>query len=408
MTDNQEWRPPVEPSTPDAEPFAHPAGSPSQPSAPFGGSAPPPGGEGWTPPPKMGLIPLRPLDFGTILTASFRVLRRNPKPTFGLALIVYGAITIVSILVTGLVSFAAISRIATAADDSIEQVTAGGIAAIILSGLVTVLVSIIGTAILQGVLVVEVARGALGEKLTLRALLRRTRGRIGALIGWAALLSLAVFIGLGILVALVALLIVSLGIVGIVLGVLLAIFGGLGLLAVGVWLGTKLSLVPSAIVLERVSIRDAMRRSWSLTTLHFWRVFGIQLLVSVIINVALQIVATPFTIASSLSTAMINPNNVESGTAFAWSIVLLVVSYLVTMVFGALGSVIMSATPALLYVDLRMRKEGLDLELIRYVEQSQSSSAPLPDPYLRETASGPHATDTGATVFPATSESPWT
>ena len=40
--------------------------------------APPPGRGRWTPPPKPGLLPLRPMGFGTLLWAPFRTLRRNP------------------------------------------------------------------------------------------------------------------------------------------------------------------------------------------------------------------------------------------------------------------------------------------------------------------------------------------
>ena len=42
----------------------------------------------WTPPPKPGLLPLRPLGFGTLLWAPFRTLRRNPAATFGSGLVV--------------------------------------------------------------------------------------------------------------------------------------------------------------------------------------------------------------------------------------------------------------------------------------------------------------------------------
>jgi hypothetical protein len=37
---------------------------------------------------------------------------------------------------------------------------------------------------------------------------------------------------------------------------------------------------------------------------------------------------------------------------------------------------------ALIYIDLRMRKEGLDLQLMRFVDARQAGNADVPDPYL--------------------------
>jgi uncharacterized membrane protein YciS (DUF1049 family) len=63
-----------------------------------------------------------------------------------------------------------------------------------------------------------------------------------------------------------------------------------------------------------------------------------------------------------------------------------VLSSAVVAVVTAVGLVLQSATASLLYLDLRMRKEGLDLELLRYVEARQTG-AEVADPYLPQ----PHA-----------------
>ena len=47
---------------------------------------------------------------------------------------------------------------------------------------------------------------------------------------------------------------------------------------------------------------------------------------------------------------------------------------------AAIGAVVTGATTALLYVDPRMRREGLDLELARYVETPAEQRAG--DPFL--------------------------
>jgi hypothetical protein len=44
--------------------------------------------------------------------------------------------------------------------------------------------------------------------------------------------------------------------------------------------------------------------------------------------------------------------------------------------------VVQSATTALIYLDLRMRKEGLDLRLQRFVEDRAAGRAEASDPYV--------------------------
>ena len=55
---------------------------------------------------------MRPLGFGTLLWAPFQVLRRNPKATFGSALIVQGVVALVTVVIVGLVTYFALGRVA--------------------------------------------------------------------------------------------------------------------------------------------------------------------------------------------------------------------------------------------------------------------------------------------------------
>ena len=57
---------------------------------------------------------------------------------------------------------------------------------------------------------------------------------------------------------------------------------------------------------------------------------------------------------------------------------------LIGLVLGAVAAVVQSAATALIYIDLRMRKEGLDLELARFVESAPGVGV---DPY-RSTSAG--------------------
>jgi hypothetical protein len=343
---------------------------------------------GWTPPPKPGLIPLRPLSFGTLIGAPFQALRRNPKITVGAALLIQ---TIPSIVVSLLVVGGAallFSRVATADSGDQAAITAGAIGGSIVLGLLAIVVSAISGALLQGVVVGEVARGTVGEKLSFRALWQLVKGRIGALIGWTFLLAL----GWTLAVALVVLVAVALfalgGGPGIGGGIAVVIFGGLGLVALAIWLNTKLVMVPSALVLERLGLRQAVVRSWTLTRGYFWKTFGVIALIAVIVYVVVQVVSIPFSVLGGLLGGIFAPTSLSTADPSAFSQLLVtqlgvnILASIVGAIVGAVMSVVQTATVALLYLDLRMRKEGLDLELVRFVEARQSGRTDVRDPYL--------------------------
>lgn len=409
MNESPQWQSPAGPSSSGNGAGGTPA------TPPAFGSAGAPAPSGWTPPPKPGLIPLRPLDLGAILGAAFRTLRHNPKPTLGAALLVQGAVTLLTIGIVGLVSFLSLSRLGNATGQAQQELLAGSIGTILLSAIIPVLLSIAASALLQGIIVLNVMRASLGEKPRLRQLLAMARGRIWALIGWTMLVTLAVTVGFGALVLLIVLVVVLIGgIGGTVAAVLVGIFGGLAFAALWVWLNTKLSLVPSVLMAERTSILTAAKRSWALTHRAFWKTLGIELLVAVIIGVATQVITTPVTFISGMVASLTDPNGQNPAAMLTSAIGAYAVVIILSVLFGAIGAVIQSATIALIYIDLRMRKEGLDLELARFVEARQSGTSGLVDPYARAAepaAPASMAAPTGTTPqtpLPPTNESPWT
>lgn len=388
VTDNSNWQSPGS-ATPEPAPAAFPPPESGQ-SGGSGESGPgqhP--GAAWTPPPKPGLVPLRPLGFGTLLGASFQVLRRNPKASFGSALLIQAFTTVVTTAVVGFVAISSVVRIANAAPGQEDAITAGSVAAIIAAVLVSIVLSFGAVALLQGIIVLEVARGTLGEKLTLGSLWRQAVRRLWPLVLWTLMYSAAVFLAIGVVALVVVVLVlqgsVALTIVGVVLGLLL----GLGLVVLFFWLFTKLSLTPSVIVLENSQVIAALRRSWRLTTGYFWRTLGAQLLVAVIIQIAMQVVLLPVSLIFGIGTGLFFPTGTQSEDDFMGAVVpalvLNGVVLLFTIVFSAIGAVAQSACSALIYIDLRMRKEGLDLELARFVENRSAAQSgepdALPDPY---------------------------
>ncbi|MFU8945656.1 hypothetical protein ACLRGF_02890 [Mycetocola zhadangensis] len=357
---------------------------------------------GWTPPPKPGLIPLRPLGFGTLLGAPFFALKRNPKATFGSALLVQAITVVISLLVIGVITFFFVSRISSAAAEDQDAIAAGGIAGLIIGALIPVLISLVGTVFLQGVIVTEVARSTLGEKLTLKAVWKATWPRLGQLLLWVLVATVAFLLVVAAVVGIVWLLVVMGG--GFVAaGVILAILAAIALVVVGVWFSIKLSIVPSVIVLERASMTAAIRRSWRLTDGYFWRTLGVQYLIAFIVGTVSQVVVTPVSFLYIMAVSAIDPTGT---TAESWvgPIVLYMIMIVLSLLVASITSVVSSAAIALIYVDLRMRKEGLDLELIRFVEARQTGNSSVPDPYLLPAAG---VSGTSAPMGQAGSGSPW-
>ena len=405
MTDNQGWQPPAA-SVPGAgpTPWAAPAAAPpgaQQAPAWQQQSAP-----GWTPPPKPGLIPLHALSFGTIIGSSFRVMRRNPGPTFGLAVLLYGLVTIVFVGVLGLLFANLFSRLSSASFEDSNDIAAGGVGLIAISTLVPTSLALIATAILQGIISLEVSRATLGEKLKVRGLWRLAKGRMGVLALWALLLTAA-------LVVYVLVSSVSTGLVfavgagastgseatgAIIGGFVLTLVIGLIFGVLGAWLGIKTSLVPSIVMLERLGLFASIRRSWQLTSGNFWRTLGVQLLIGVIVYAATYIISIPVTVIGSIVAVIINPNGDEFALLWTFGAMYLIIG-IVTVVVGAIGLVMQSASLALIYIDIRMRREGLDLELMHYVEAKQSAAGGVENPYLRLQGGVPSPT--------ATHDSPW-
>ncbi|WAB83999.1 glycerophosphoryl diester phosphodiesterase membrane domain-containing protein [Microcella daejeonensis] len=331
-------------------------------------------------------MPLRPLGFGTLFTGSFQVLRRNPRPTFGAALLLVGLVQILSLAIVLGPTIWGLERVLRASPEDSAAIEIGNTALTIVASLFAVALSLVASALLQGLIVIEVSRATLGDKLTMGQLFRRGRGRWGALIGWTALLSLALVAAIVILVAVVALMISVGETAGLVGGVILGIGGGLGMLVLAIWIGIKTALVPTAIVLERLPLRASVARSWRLTGGRFWRTFGILALITVIVQTASSAVATPFSIAAGLGIGLVNPAQDETTALIAVG-VLYVVTIIVTIVVGAIGAVLLSAATGLVYIDARMRDEGLDLDLQRFVEE-RAAGRDGPDPYQERAAQG--------------------
>jgi hypothetical protein len=356
--------PPPQSAPPGPPPPSAPGGHRSE----WGGQDP----SGPQPPPwgarpvelKPGIVPLRPLGLGEVLDGAVSVLRRYPRPALGLAALVAVVTTALNIvlLVTTLRPLLEIDAAAMNAGstDALADALAGAAAFASLSGLLSVL----SGAVLTGAITLVVGKAVLGEPLTFSEAWSQLRPRLLPLVG-LALLVLVVVAGVLVLglVAGVALVAAG-GAVAALAGVPLVLAG----FGVAVWLYVRLSLAPCALVLERVGIGTSLRRSGVLVHRDWWRIFGILLLTFLIGGFVSQIVQLPFAVLGAGSpAALFDPNTDVLGTRS------LVLSAIGAGIASTLVLPFTAGVRALLYVDRRMRAEGLDVSLVA-ASQSRSSA----------------------------------
>ena len=334
----------------------------------------------WTPAPRPGIIPLQPLTFGTILGRSFSALRHNPKVLLGFAMVVQTvAYLVVTIAISG-IAFASFSRLDTvpAGTDEWDAVLTGSITLTALSGLVLGLLAGAVGVLVQAVVISDVLHAAVAEKMTLRMLWQRVRPVAWRLIGYTILLSLAIGVIVIIVGGLIAVLAVAVPAAAVILGILVI----LAAIPLSLWLAVKLLLVPAVLIVEHTSLGAALGRSWRLSRGRFWVILGILVLVSLVFGAVAQVVSIPFSFLASALTTVIAPTGDESAAAIIGIVATLGLTQIVTLLIQSVAVIVQSPAAGLVYIDCRMRHEGLDLDLLEYVDRRDAGATDLPDPYV--------------------------
>jgi len=370
MTEPGGWSTPDGWGAPASPPPAGPAqpayGQPAygQPGQPPSGQAPgqdvPPYGRPQAPwgsrpvDDKPGVVPLRPLGLGEVLDGAVGVLRRYPRPALGLAALVALVSTVCNVLLL-VTAFEPFFEVDTAALDrgdtaALEDAIGGAAAGASLSALL----SVVSGAVMTGAITAVVGKAVLGEPMTFGQAWRQVRSRLLPLVG-LALLVLVVVAGTFVVATVAGVAVIAaFGGAGALVGVPVMLAGAVA----AVWLYVRLSLAPCALVLERTGIGTSLRRSGVLVRRDWWRVFGILLLTVVIGTFVSQVVQLPFGALGAGSVGgMFDPDNDVLATR----------SLVLSAIGGGLAATLVApftaGVRALLYVDRRIRAEGLDVSL---------------------------------------------
>ena len=378
-TDRPTPETPPPPAAPDWSNQQPPAAMPG-----YGGWGPGYGQPGGPPPnpqwmsptpaaPKPGVVPLRPLGFGEILDGAFNTVRRYPKVTVGLSAVVYGVAGLIAIALTWLVLrplVPASSQVQIAAgrlsEDQVLRLLSGTIPVLAVLGVLFLLV----TTVLLGLMTHVVSRAVLGQTVTAGEAWQAVRGQLPRLLGLCLLLGL---IQIGSVLVLVPALIVGITTENAGLAFLLAVPLTLCSVALFVYLYTLFSLAAPALVLERQGVLAALGRSARLVRGSWWRITGIIFVVGLITGMVSMLFRIPFELIGmvvALATTGAGADPLAVGSAQT------AISGLGFVVAQSLTGPFTAACGVLIYVDQRMRREGLDLELARSAGLAPGAAAP--------------------------------
>jgi hypothetical protein len=337
---------------------------------------------------------MRPLGFGEIFDVAIKIFWRNAGTLIAIVAFVIVPVQIISSLI--LVSTfpepellgGSVFQPATPPEST--ELISGEDLALMLAGVVVVwVVSFIATALATGASYKAVGDAYLGQRPDWRTSLRFGTRRMHSVM-WITFLS-------GFLIAL---LFVVAGLAGFFfaaadegLGIAVFVLGFIAAAVLGVWLWTSWGVALPAMLTEDARGSKALRRSFQLVRRTWWRTFGLLLLgyvgagvISGIISTIPQLVLLTDVGDSLAATLTIN----GLGTALA--------SILTTPFLTALVSV--------LYFDLRVRKEGFDLQLLA-MRIGTPPPAELPEALRPPAPLGPYPPPPGYPVPPGPPSGQW-
>ncbi|MFE1289068.1 oxidoreductase [Streptomyces sp. NPDC058751] len=347
---------------------------PSGPSGPYWGA---PGGWGWMPPPppKPGVIPLAPLGADHILGGAFVTMRRYAKPLFGIA---FAGIAALAALNLGLLYAAYLSTKTqldrmTAAPRSIDWADLRTV--LIVFGtvwIVGMLVSLVASSFVQASSAATLHDAVLGRRAPVGAVWRRAWSRTPSVLGVTLLMGLVVALPMVVLFVVFGMLLATVASRAPLVAFSLFPLVALLVIPLAVWLFVRFSFAPAAAVLEGASPVTAMRRSARLVRGAWWRTFGILLLgglitliVSIVVDLPLQMAVSaprPYDLSSAQEPASVTQIYAQLLPAVGRSLVFSTIANVFVQLFAL---VFIPLVSSLLYIDQRIRREGLADVLLR-------------------------------------------
>ncbi|GHE74763.1 DUF7847 domain-containing protein [Streptomyces vinaceus] len=319
--------------------------------------------------PRPGVIPLRPLALGDIITGSFATVRAHWKTLAGVVLAVQAVVLPVMALVVG-IAFASVHQHFDPVfdppfgeDPAAEHLVPLVVAAVVVFVLLMV-IGVLGVSVTAALCPAVLREAVMGRPTSFRALWRSSVRRAPAVAGAMFLSGLIAGAPVFLVLAAWLPLVFSAGSgEGAV-----ALLGFLPLLMLAaaplaVWLGIRFGLAPAVVVLEGAGPVTGLRRSAALVRGDWWRIFGYTLVAGMLAGAIAYAIQIPFNLIGTFAMMPVLQGIPEHGTPSAGAVAAAVFAVVLLLLGGAAGQVFQIGfshlASAMLYVDQRMRREGL-------------------------------------------------
>ena len=295
---------------------------------------------------------MRPLNFGEVLDVSIKIFTRHAATLLKLVAIIIIPVQIVSALVLAStvpdINEVSGSLFGPTSPAETVPLRPSDFWRSLAGSLVTILIGFIGTSLATAATYKAVGDAYLGTKPHWRESLRFGIRRLHRVV-WVTLL-ITIITGL-IFGALVFAVIFMASVAGDAGGVILAILGFFAAIPLVIWLYFSWSVAIPALLTEDQRGSHALRRSFQLVRKRWWFVFGVQLVATLVAG-----------FISGILTAI--PEAVLLGGLGDSPLAALFLRGLAASVAAILTTPFVSAVTVVLYFDLRVRKEGFDLQLL--------------------------------------------
>ncbi|UCC95791.1 MAG: hypothetical protein JSW40_03340 [Candidatus Omnitrophota bacterium] len=272
----------------------------------------------------MNELRLRPMEIGDILDSAFRLYKNN----FAKFIHIMAPIYILG-FIAGVIYQQAIATLGLPGRGAALNIGFGvvGVGFSALFGLISWILKFVAV----GALVHSVSASYLGEDIRYNEAYKRVWRQFWPLVGVGFLAGLMIFIGKVML---------------IIPGIVLAVF---------------LSLVAHVMVLEKEGVGGSIGRSFELVAYSFWKTFLVCLVAYVIILVVSGAAYLPFFIWG-----MIRSFSIGSMHQFQYPLGIQILQIAITNFIELLTAPFWMVALTLLYYDIRIRKEGFDLEVMAH------------------------------------------
>lgn len=301
---------------------------------------------------------LHPMSIGDILDRAINLYRRNFVTLLGIAAVVTVPIAILQLIGILLAFPLDLLSLNSSPSRTTESLAAMGYLGMFVVFFIAGVIGFVGYAFQSAAMVFAVSESFLGRTITIRQAYQGIWGRVGSLLGGLFILTLLNGLVMGFFFACSFIPLIFAAASGrtdssassvFTAGIALLICAGFGPLMIALLvINMRFLMMPQTITLEKVGALAGMRRSWNLVRGSFWRVLFTAFLMYAFITIltAMPSYAVTFTAFLIPSVAVQTVLNTAVGT-----------------VVGVVTTPLYLAVLTILYYDLRIRSEGLDLEL---------------------------------------------